>query len=295
MIIAVTLVAAMLLGIGFVLQQRAAARAPVEEMLRLRLLVRLIRSPQWLCGIACMVAGQIVSAIALSLSTVSLVEPLLASNLLVALLLAGAVSRQPLRRSDWIGCLVLGAGLAAFIAAGNPTQGTSHADAPREWIAIGVIAAIAAGLVAASRGRRLTEQSTMLAGAAGCLAGLQDGFTRSTMLTLERTPWMLFTTWLIYAVVGVAVIVILLTQSAFNAAPLRHALPAVTVAEPLAGIAFGVVAFGDQLRTAPWAIAVQVIALAAMGGGVYVIATSALLASAVNPSRDTRQHNRGDG
>lgn len=281
MIIVVTLMAALLLGTGFFLQQRAASRAPLNDMLRPRLVVHLAHSPQWICGIACMVVGQLLSAFALGRASVSLVEPLLAANLFIALLLAAIVSKQRLCRSELIGCLMLGAGLAAFVVVGNPTIDQMSVAAWRLWISVGGIAALALTLVAISRSRPLADQATMLAGAAGCLAGLQDGFTRSSVLTLENDPAALLRTWQTYAVVGVALIVILLQQSAFEAGPLRRTLPALTVGEPLAGIGFGIVAFGDHLSTAAWALGLEAAGLVAMIAGVYVLANSAMLARAV--------------
>jgi len=54
---ATTLVAAVLLGIGFVLQQYSAEQEPESRFLSLRILTDLLGKPRWLLGIACMVAG----------------------------------------------------------------------------------------------------------------------------------------------------------------------------------------------------------------------------------------------
>ena len=52
-----TLLAALLIGTGFVFQQNAAAREPASRFLSLRLMLDLIRTPKWLAGIACMIGG----------------------------------------------------------------------------------------------------------------------------------------------------------------------------------------------------------------------------------------------
>src|SRR5579875_574521 len=209
MVIALPLVAAFLLGVGFVLQQRAASRAPQADVLKLRLLWDLAHSRQWLGGMASMVCGQIVSAIALGQASISIVEPLLATNLLIALVLSSAVTRSPLRRTDWLGCLVLGSGLAAFLAAGAPAAGSGWLAGPRRWSAVAGICAVAGVLVAVGRGQPKLQEGTLLAGAAGCLAGLQDGLTRMSVLRLQHGLPGAVHAWEPYAVVAVAVVVIL--------------------------------------------------------------------------------------
>jgi len=85
---ATTLVAAVLLGIGFVLQQYAAQQEPECLFLSPRIIVDLLHKPRWLAGIACMVAGQLLAAWSIGHAALTLVEPLLTTYLLFALLLA---------------------------------------------------------------------------------------------------------------------------------------------------------------------------------------------------------------
>ncbi len=55
MTVAIALVAAMLLGVGFVLQQRAAGEAPKALFLRFALIAELLKQRRWLAGLAIMV------------------------------------------------------------------------------------------------------------------------------------------------------------------------------------------------------------------------------------------------
>ena len=96
--------AACCLGFGFVLQQQAAAHAPLSDFLSPRLLLDLIRVPRWLGGIGLMVCGMALGAVALGQGEITLVEPLLATNLLFALVLSRRQTRQPLGRQGWAGC-----------------------------------------------------------------------------------------------------------------------------------------------------------------------------------------------
>src|SRR5260370_35926048 len=110
--IVIALVAAMLLGVGFVLQQHAAEQAPKAYFLRLRLITDLLHRPRWLAGLGVMVAGQLCSAWAVGHLQLSLAEPLLATNLIFALALAVPLSRQQLRPVELIGAVLLRVGQA---------------------------------------------------------------------------------------------------------------------------------------------------------------------------------------
>ena len=107
MSIAITLIAALLLGFGFVLQQHAAAQAPKAHFLRLALIGDLLRNRRWLVGIAVMVAGQLLSAWSVSHISLSLAEPLLSTNLLFALALAVPLSGERLRATELVGVVLL--------------------------------------------------------------------------------------------------------------------------------------------------------------------------------------------
>jgi len=83
-----TLLAALAIGAGFVLQQDAAVREPDSRFLSLRLMTDLFRRPLWLAGIVAMITGQVLAAWSIGHLTLSVVEPLLTTNLIWALILA---------------------------------------------------------------------------------------------------------------------------------------------------------------------------------------------------------------
>jgi drug/metabolite transporter (DMT)-like permease len=120
LVLALALSAACCLGFGFVLQQNAAQRAPLSDFLSFRLLLDLVKVPRWLGGIGLMVVGMALGAAALGQGELSLVEPLLATNLLFALALSRKQSGQPLGRQGWAGLLLLAGGVTAFIVAAPP-------------------------------------------------------------------------------------------------------------------------------------------------------------------------------
>jgi drug/metabolite transporter (DMT)-like permease len=264
--------AACLLGLGFVLQQHAARLAPRSELLSYRLLLSLMRSREWLLGIALMVCGQVLSAMALSAGSISLVEPLLATNLLFAMALARRITRQTLGASGWGGVLLLAAGVTIFIISGQPTGGGTEKGALRHWLVFGVVAGLALLLVSTARRMPLVREATLLALAAGLLYGLQDALTRTAGLRLGHGGMtLLLRSWQLYAVVAIGVIGLILVQSAFESAPLKMSLPALTAAQPLAGIACGIGFLGDRLRLTTGALAWEAFGLACIVVGVVVI------------------------
>ena len=88
MTIAIALMAARLVGTGLVLQQQSAEQVPKAYFLHLRLIGELLRKRRWLAGIGIMAAGQALSMWAIGHLDLSVAEPLLATNLIFALILA---------------------------------------------------------------------------------------------------------------------------------------------------------------------------------------------------------------
>lgn len=114
--------------------------------------------------------------------------------------------------------------------------------------------------------------AALLAVAAGLLYGLQDALTRMSGQLLSDAGWTaLVTSWQPYAVVVLGVTGLILVQSAFETAPLRMSLPALTAAQPLAGIACGIGFLGDQVRTDTGALAWQAAGLVAIVVGIVLL------------------------
>jgi drug/metabolite transporter (DMT)-like permease len=266
------LLAACLLGLGFVLQQHAAARAPASDVLSFRILWYVVRVPLWVGGIGCMVAGQILGGVALFNGDLSRVEPLLATNLLFALLVARRFSEEQLGWSGWVGAVLLSGGVAVFVLAGRPVGSRAAVSALRHWAVFGTVVAVAAVLVLIARHLRLFEEAPLLAAAGGALFGLQDALTRSSgRIVHTHGVAGLATSWQPYALVAVAATGLMLVQSAFDAGPLQTSLPPLTAAEPLVGIACGIGYLGDTVRLTPFALTGEAVGLVAAVVGVFLV------------------------
>ncbi|KPC61391.1 DMT family transporter [Streptomyces chattanoogensis] len=273
-VILLALGAACCLGLGFVLQQEAAQHAPPKDYLSLRLLLDLVRMPRWLAGIGLFIVGMALGAMALGMGDITLVEPLLATNLLFAMALARRLSGQRLGRSGWAGLWLLAGGVTAFIVAGQPHGGTSEAGRPAQWLITAVLLGAALVLAAVAKHERthVSLEAALLGVAAGLLYGLQDALTRISGERLGQGGWAtVLTSWHPYAIVVLGVMALVMVQSAFETAPLRLSLPALTAAQPLAGIACGVGFLGDQLRVTTGALAWEAAGIAAVIAGIVLI------------------------
>src|SRR5262245_11839904 len=272
MYIAVTVIAAMLLGAGFVLQQRAAAKLPCSY-LHLRLIAELLRQRIWLGGIAVMIVGQTLSAWGLGHLSLTVSEPLLATNLIFALLLAAPISGEIPRRTELIGAVLLCTGVAALSASRSVRALSESFGSFSHWPAAAVIGGIGAALAIAGRRGPLKLRATLTGAGGGLILGIADALTRRSVEIIDGHGLAtLLTTWPGYAVVGTAAVGLWLVQSAFSAGPLHASLPAITAAEPLAGITLGVLVFGDIVHVTPWLLALQAAGIAVMVTGAVLVA-----------------------
>ncbi len=272
MYIAVTVIAAMLLGVGFVLQQHAASKLPTQY-LHLRLIAELLHQRIFVAGVVIMVIGQGLSAWGLGHLSLTVSEPLLATNLIFALLLAAPISGEIPRRTELAGAVLLCAGVGVLSASRSVRALSESFGSFSHWPAAGIIAGVAAALVVAGRNGPASLRATLTGAGSGLLLGISDALTRRSVEIIDGHGLAtLLTTWPGYAVIGTAAIGLWLVESAFAAGPLHASLPAITGAEPLAGMTLGVLVFGDIVHVTPWLLALQAAGLAAMVGGVILVA-----------------------
>src|SRR3954447_20086796 len=185
---ATTLLAAVLLGVGFVLQQYAARQEPESRFLSLRILTDLLRKPRWLAGIACMVAGQLLAAYSIGHASLTLVEPLLTTYLLFALILAVPMSKQAMRWTEVVGALLLCAGvtLLSLSRSAKPIGLSFGSFTPRP--AAATTGGVASLGVRAGLPRGGTGRAILTGLAAGLVFGIQDALTRQTLEILQGHP-----------------------------------------------------------------------------------------------------------
>jgi drug/metabolite transporter (DMT)-like permease len=268
---------ALLAALGYaaasVLQQRAAAEVGDEHSLKIGLLVRLLKRPMWLAGFAADWVAFAFQAAALATGSLLLVQPLLTTGLLFALPIGARWSGRRLRGRDWVAAIVLTVGLGVFLYEGSPTGGKDRASFAA-WIPWLLGFGIAAGIcvVVAWRARG-TTRALSLALATGLLYGATAALTKSSANLLGNGVVALVTAWEPYALAGVALVGMVLAQSAFQAGNLEASLPTLTVSEPIIAAMIGVGLFAERLRVHhSWQWIVIGISVVAMIAGVAILA-----------------------
>ncbi|MCU1456566.1 MAG: hypothetical protein JWL73_658 [Actinomycetia bacterium] len=268
---------ALLAALGYaaasVLQQRAAAEVADEHALKIGLLLRLLKRPLWLAGFAADWVAFAFQAAALATGSLLVVQPLLTTGLLFALPIGARWSGRRLKPRDWAAAILLTTGLAVFLSLGSANGG--HDRAPlTEWIPWLLGFGIAAGIcvVIAWRGRG-TTRALSLALATGVLYGATAALTKSSASLLGNGIVALLTAWEPYALAVVALVGMVLAQSAFQAGNLEASLPTLTVSEPIIAAMIGVGLLDERLHVAhSWEWVIIGVSVIAMVAGVGILA-----------------------
>jgi drug/metabolite transporter (DMT)-like permease len=227
-----------------------------------------------------MVAGQLLAAWSIGHAALTLVEPLLTTYLLFALLLAVPMSKQAMHWTEVAGALLLCAGVTLLsLSRSTKPIGLSFGSFSH-WYAAAIIAGVAYVAVLAAVARRGPARATLIGLAAGLVFGIQDALTRQTLEILQGQPvTVLFTNWAPYCLLGAGIVGLWLMQNAFSAGPLHASLPTIAAGEPVAGIALGIVVFGDRIQVSPGMLAIEAGGIAALIVGVVAVARSSAFTS----------------
>lgn len=262
----------LLYALASVLQQRGAAAQPDDQSLKVGLLVRLARSPGWLVGLVFDGGGYVLQFIALGHGPLVVVQPLLVCGLLFALPIGAAWAGRRLSGRDWLGAVLVCAGLGVFLAVADPASGRDDTR-PLHWVILLVSVGVGAlVLTAGSFGPSPRRRAVTLGAAAGVVYGGAAALTKTSSHLLDRGVLPVLTHWQPYVLVLFGVGGMLLAQSAFQAGALDYSLPTMTVADPVVSIAIGALVFHETISSRSAAVVVEVVALVAMSVGVYLLA-----------------------
>lgn len=241
---------------GTVLQRIAARRVPPGDAFSVRLVRHLLRSPAWLGGIAVIVGAAACQALALTLGSLSLVQPILVTELPFTLLIAAAVSRRPLPAAGWVASVMVAAGLGLALAAAAPSGGGSEASAGM-WVVTLLASggAMAACVLAALPRARGKARAALFSSASAIGYALTATLMKAATGIFEREgAGAFFACWQTYAFVAAGACALFLLANAMESGPLVASQPALTLGEALVSLALGIMVYGERVRGGWWLV-----------------------------------------
>jgi len=263
--------ASLLYNTSIALQALEAREVPGEHSLRPSLIGRLVRNRRWLGATALGLAGWPLEVVALLLAPLTVVQPCLASGLILLLWLgATRLGERPGPR-EWtaVAAIVLG---VAGVALAAPDRSTDHAG--------GGAIALAAVLISipllapyALRGRRAGAFGTLAVVSAG--AGYAWTAIASKLLTDELAAGALLLAigWL--ATAGLSEALALLSEmSALQRRPATHVAPVMFAVQVLVPVLVAPLIFSESWGSTPLGGAALIASIAIAVAGTTLLAGS---------------------
>jgi len=282
--ILLALVASLFTATSSVAQRVAAAPAPGEISFSWRLVLFLVRRPVWFVGILCMIAGFLFQLAALQGGELSLVQPVIATELLFVFAYLAVRNRDRVHARDWVAGVAMAAGLGGFLFLADPSGGSALHATGWLWLISGAATFAAAGIVAALssipwRGRvpSPARRAALLSVAAGIAWGFVAAVIKELSSHIGQGWYAVFTNWSPYVLVLTGAAAMFLVTNAFQAGPLAASQPGLTIADPLVASLLGITVFGEHLRAGPAHLTGEAVAVLVLTGGVILLSRSPLI------------------
>jgi drug/metabolite transporter (DMT)-like permease len=277
------LVAAFCNAANVMTQHAASISAPKREK-GWRLVRYLFRQPLWLIGWIAAVGGFAFQALALHDGQLSVVQPILVTELVFVLALRRLWIRQDVARAAWAAGTVVCVTLAVFLAVAEPTGG-HPTPTTTDWLAaLLVVGGIAAAAIAAGVRGSPARRAAAFATAGSLAWAMMAVFLKATTDTLTAFGLGgLFTHWPLYALSAAAISATLLEQAALHVGPLSVSQPLLVIINPLASIVLSVWLFDERFTASPARIVIGILAFAGLAAGVVELSRAA--PSDLTPSR----------
>jgi drug/metabolite transporter (DMT)-like permease len=247
-----------------------------------RFIMATLRHRLWLIGAAADIAGLSLQVLALHLGALALVQPLLLTGLIFALVLRGS-GRIRWRELSWaiVVCAALAALLALIVA--TPSQVSQPADvAPSAVTATIGLAVVGFAYIIGRRSRTKSYGAALLGVSIGTIYAATAALLKALSDLAANGPLAVLQSWQLYAVVLAGATGLLITQLAFQAGPLTASLPTAATVDPVLSVVIGVVVFDERLQLG-YGRASAVVVL----GSVLVFAVFRLLPSGPRPEAET--------
>jgi drug/metabolite transporter (DMT)-like permease len=283
-VILLALAASACTAMASVAQRRAAAPAPGELSFNLHLVSYLLRRPVWFLGIACMIGGFVFQVAALRVGSLSVVQPVIATELVIVFGVIALHDPKRVHLRDWVAAVGMVIGLGAFLALARPDGGRDHASMSL-WALAGfstfALAAVLAAVAYLPGRRRTRPGAGRKAALLGIAAAVGFGFVAAVVKELSQHLGQgfggVFLNWSPYVLLLSGAAAMFLASNAFQAGSLAASQPGLTIVDPLVAAALGVLLFGERLHHNPLDLFGEILAVALVVGSVVMLSRSPLV------------------
>jgi drug/metabolite transporter (DMT)-like permease len=250
-----------------------------------RLVMYLFRNPLWLFGWVALLAAFVFQALALHNGLVSVVQPLLATELVFALILRRFWIHQSIRLITWCAAAVTCVGLGVFIVGGEP-QGGQAIPVSHHWLSAGLACCVGAGVLAVlARWGSPGLRAALYGSACAIMWALVATFIKATTDTLTQFGvGGMFTHWPVYALAVGSGAALFLEQAALHVGPLRVSQPFIVIVDPIVSIALSVWLFDEHFTSDAAVLALAAAGFAVMCVGVVVLTQTAPATMEASPA-----------
>lgn len=240
----------------------------------------LVRQPRWWAGVATMAVGAALHLAALGVGSVSLVQPVNALALVLALPIDARLSQRRVIRGEWISAALVVAGLAALLTVAPRNNRTPPPTSGALLLTVGVVAGVVTIIVVlTARARPVWRGIARAAGAGLCMGTTSasahlaiDAFTGTRPATTVGI--ISGAAALTLPLVGLA-----LLQLAYRDGGLDGPLATLTILDPVVATAIGLTLLGERTT-----YGLAGVIIAAAGGSVALVGLTALIRLKPPPS-----------
>ena len=243
--------------------------------------LRLLRHPRWVLGLALLGVGMVLNIVALTLGTLTVVQPIGAIALVITTIVNSRDQGIRLNRATIVSITACVAGSALFVLmAVSVVRENTHVDPPQELtvvLLLAVVITIFGGALSLFK-HRLKAFFYILG--SGVLFGFVAVLTRiiSKQIFDPNGLFLLNVQWYsVIAIAGAGGLGSWFVQSAYASGPPDLVIAGLTVIDPIVGIAIGIAILGELRDDVPPVVAI------AMGGAAILAIVGVIALSRHHP------------
>ena len=256
--------------------QHIASTSEVEKSKGWTFVKYLLRHPLWLLGWLALCGSLIFQALALHFGPLSLVQPILVTELILALVLRQLWLHQSIRGITWLAAIITAAGLVIFLVVSAP-RGGSFLPTSSAWTtpSIVCVAGVALLVALAQRGSP-ARRAALFASATAVMWALEATFIKATTDTISALGFGdVFTRWPVYALIVGGIVGLLCEQAALHVGPVSVSQTFIVIVDPIVSVALGIWLYRERLHHDALHLTVSAVAFAVMCTGIVALTRTA--------------------